>query len=147
MMIFKAGDKFVPHKPKNGKDVGWCKEMNKYEGKVLNVDSIQDGFIEHEGWQFEPYWCEKVLFDRFPDNKKTIDWKQREWEASVAAMQATVTAVYSNKETAAAMSKTAERANIDPIEFIAKISIENAKELVKQFKGEHYDKRDSESNT
>ena len=84
---------------------------------------------------------------RVPDVGKTIDWEQREWGASVAAMQAISTAIFSNKEAAAAMLKRAESENIDTIEFIVKMSIENAKELVKQFKVGHYDKRDSESNT
>lgn len=84
---------------------------------------------------------------RVPDIGKTIDWEQREWGASVAAMQAISTAIFSNKEAASAMLKRAESENVDTIEFIVKMSIENAKELVRQFKVEHYDKRDSESNT
>lgn len=40
---FKKGDKFIPRKPKDvTKSPAWRGEMDKYDGKELTVDGIDD---------------------------------------------------------------------------------------------------------
>lgn len=85
MTKFKVGDRFIPRKPKkNNTGLIWRESMDKYDGKELTVDGIDDfGRIQGEesGYMFQPEWCEKVEEERVPDAGKTIDWEQRRWEA------------------------------------------------------------------
>ena len=64
MTKFKVGDKFIPRKPKkNNTGLIWRESMDKYDGKELTVDGIDDfGRIQGEesGYMFHPDWCEKV---------------------------------------------------------------------------------------
>lgn len=168
MTKFKAGDKFIPHKPKeDNPDLSWVEEMDIYDGKTQIVERIKGKYLITESeWYFHPDWCEKVEDNQsvetnemvadnhvpevgkmvdsseIPNNhehiveaNKMIDWEQREWDASVASMQAISTAIFSNREAASTMLKRAQSENLDTMELIMKISIENAKELVKQLKG------------
>ena len=85
MTKFKVGDKFIPRKPKkNNTGLIWRESMDKYDGKELTVDGIDDfGRIQAEesGFMFHPGWCEKVEYsDHIHDLRKTIDWEQRKYE-------------------------------------------------------------------
>ena len=64
MTKFKVGDRFIPRKPKkNNTGLIWRESMDKYDGKELTVDGIDDfGRIQGEesGYMFHPDWCEKV---------------------------------------------------------------------------------------
>ena len=75
MTKFEVGDKFIPRKPKDvAKSPAWRSEMDKYDGKELTVDGIDDfGRIQAEGgcWNFHPDWCEKV-------EENSVNFVQRE---------------------------------------------------------------------
>ena len=113
MKTFKKGDRFIPRKPKNTSQYPmWDRMMDKLDGRVLTFDKMDyDGNLtskDAEFYSFHPDWCEKVesipsvsLVDlgSFPngfsgspiyDSPQTlsteIDWEQRKWEASVAAL-------------------------------------------------------------
>ena len=75
MTQFKAGDKFIPRKPKQNNDsIAWFSgmEMDKHDGKILTVMGINaDGLIisEEAAWLFHPDWCEKV--EEIPNNQES----------------------------------------------------------------------------
>lgn len=64
MTKFKAGDKFVPRKPKGTSKCFWSKPMDVYDGEILTVSHItEDGCIIPKEWDaylFHVDWCEKV---------------------------------------------------------------------------------------
>lgn len=95
MTKFKKGDRFIPRKPKDITQApAWRSEMDKYDGKELTVDGIDDfGRIQAEesGFMFHPGWCEKVEYsDHIHDLRKTIDWEQRKYELAKDFMAAKI---------------------------------------------------------
>lgn len=62
MTKFKAGDKFIPHKPKENKLCPiWIELMDGLEGRTLIIERVfNDGIISSNGYHFNPDWCEKV---------------------------------------------------------------------------------------
>ena len=67
---FKAGDKFIPRKPKvNNTKLVWVEQMDKYDGKVLIVDALLlEQYPICGSWTFHPDWCEKVSSSEIPNN-------------------------------------------------------------------------------
>ncbi len=65
MEKFKAGDKFIPRKPKG--DKRWVAKHNKYEGKTFTVFAVLDCtdtkalVAEENNDMFVADWCEKVF--------------------------------------------------------------------------------------
>ena len=59
---WKAGDLFIPTKPKNLNEYpGWADHMNIYEGKVIQVESINKaGNLYSNQLYWNPSWCKKV---------------------------------------------------------------------------------------
>ena len=113
MAKFEKGDNIIVHKPKDTTQFpGWNSAMDKFNGQILTISKInRDGMLEgteSECYCFHPDWCEKVesipsvsLVDlgSFPNGfsgspiydspqalSTEIDWEQRKWEASVAAL-------------------------------------------------------------
>lgn len=95
MTKFKAGDKFIPRKPKE-QDYPL---MGKYWDKIFTVKSIENGWIRsvESGSRFRPDWCEKAdnnyseitsNIEQIPDIEKTIDWEQRRYEIAKEFMAA-----------------------------------------------------------
>lgn len=65
MTTFKQGDRFIPRKERatNGYRLGWSKEMDEFDGKILTVkvgDNSSYIQAEETGYYFHPHWCERV---------------------------------------------------------------------------------------
>ena len=118
MTKFKAGDKFIPRKPKEEyPDIAWVGSMDEYDGKIQIVERIKGKYlIAKSKWCFHPDWCEKVEDTHIPDvgeivgslelpnnqdhiveANKMIDWEQRRYELAKDFMAAIITGLITTK--------------------------------------------------
>ena len=91
MTKFKAGDKFIPHRPKDKP----YPLLDGYWEFIFTVKTVENVWVtcnEHT-LMYHVDWCEKVE-EHIPEASKPIDWEQRRYEIAKDFMTAQINGLY-----------------------------------------------------